>query len=170
MAGLLLGAIISDTLSLKSPTTTEDDIEMARRLSAISKISVDQLSKEMVKSSDSILNKTHIELLYDDFKEFRIDDYRVAIGQSQCKDSSEFFKIKDEFLKFLNEVVITQQYDLLLIMFTDPLGTGSHFLYTGKKSWVVYEGFQDVLVDSFATNIISRKKQVLPIIIETITK
>lgn len=170
MAGLLLGAIISDTLSLKSPTTTEDDIEIAKRLSAISKLSIEQLSQEMVMSSDSIVNKSHLELLYDDFKEFRIEDCRVAIGQSQCKDSAEFFKIREDFLKYLNEVVITQQYDLILIMFTDPLGTGSHFLYTGKKSWVIEEGFQDLLIDTFASNIISRKKQVLPIIIETISK
>ena len=79
-------------------------------------------------------------------------------------------QIKEDFLKYLNEIVITQQYDLILIMFTDPMGTGSHFLYTGNKSWVIDEGFRDIMVDTFAPKIISRKKQVLPVIIKTVSK
>ena len=170
MAGLLLGAIISDTLTLKSPTTTSIDIDMANTLSELSGISIDELSLGMINASDSIIKKSHIELLYDDFKEFRIEDFRVAIGQSQCKDEVEFLQIKEDFLKYLNEIVITQQYDLILIMFTDPMGTGSHFLYTGNKSWVIDEGFRDIMVDTFAPKIISRKKQVLPVIIKTVSK
>ena len=166
IAGLLLGAIISDTLTLKSPTTTSFDIEMANKLSNIVGISIEKLSSEMIKSSDSILNKTHLELLYDDFKEFRISESRVAIGQSQCKSKDDYLKVKDNFIKYLEEVSITQNYDLILIMFTDPMGKGSHFLYTGKKSWVIKEGFKEVLKDDFASKIISRKKQVLPVIIQ----
>ncbi len=168
IAGLLLGAIISDTLTLKSPTTTEVDILMAEKLSKLAEISVEDLSAGMIGASDSILNKTHLELLYDDFKEFRIGDSRVAIGQSQCKSKDDFLKIKDDFLKYLKEVSVTQKYDLILIMFTDPLGTGSYFLYTGHTEWVIKEGLKDVIRDELASQIISRKKQVLPVIIQTL--
>ncbi len=168
IAGILLGAIISDTLTLKSPTTTEYDIIAANKLSEIVGISIEELSSKMIMASDSIVNKSHLELLYDDFKEFRIGDSRIAIGQSQCKSKDDYLQVKKEFIKYLNEVVLTQNYDLILIMFTDPKGTGSFFLYTGKKSWVISEGFKEVLNDDFAQKIISRKKQVLPVIIQTL--
>lgn len=170
LAGLLLGAIISDTLNLKSPTTTQLDKDMSKMLCDICECNMDELSKEMIINSDSILNKSHIELLYDDFKEFRIGESRIAIGQSQCKSYDEYMAIRNDFLTYLDETCITQNYDLILIMFTDPMGTGSYFLCTGKKAWVVKEGFKDVLVDEFAPNVISRKKQVLPIIIDTLNK
>ena len=74
-------------------------------------------------------------------------------------------------MKYLEETAISQHYDLILIMFTDPSGSGSYFLYTGKKDWVISEGFADVLNDKgFAKGIVSRKKQVLPIIIDTLNK
>lgn len=171
MAGLLLGGLISDTLCLRSPTTTDEDRIMAEYLSDIAEISAITLQEELINASDSILKKTHLELLYDDFKEFRIAESRIAVGQSQCKSEEDYFKIKDDFLKYLEETAISQHYDLILIMFTDPSGSGSYFLYTGKKDWVISEGFADVLNDKgFAKGIVSRKKQVLPIIIDTLNK
>ena len=59
-------------------------------------------------------------------------------------------------------------YDLLLMLFTKPRGEGSYFLYTGKKSWVIEEGFHHVLMDDFAPRFISRKKQVLPVILNVL--
>lgn len=171
IAGLLLGGLISDTLCLRSPTTTEEDKRVADYLSKIAGISASSLQEELINASDSILKKTDLELLYDDFKEFRIASSRVAVGQSQCKDSSEYFKIKDHFLKYLEETAVSQHYDLIVIMFTDPAGSGSYLLSTGKKDWVIHEGFQDVLTDDgFAKGIVSRKKQVLPVIIDTLNK
>lgn len=171
IAGLLLGGLISDTLCLRSPTTTDEDKKVAEELSKIAKISPTELQQELINASDSILNKTDLELLYDDFKEFRISSSRIAIGQSQCKNWEEYFKIKDHFLKYLEEAAISQHYDLILIMFTDPAGSGSYLLYTGKKDWAVREGFVDVLSeDGFAKGIVSRKKQVLPVIIDTLNK
>lgn len=171
MAGLLLGGIINDTLCLKSPTTTKEDYQQVEILSKIAGISADELNNEMIEASDSILKKTNLELMYDDFKEFRIGESRIGIGQSQCKDWKDYFKIRSGFLAYLNEAVIQQKYDLILILFTDPAGSGSYFLYTGKKSWVVKEGFADILTnDGYAEGIISRKKQVLPVIMQTMTQ
>lgn len=171
LAGILLGALISDTLCLLSPTTTEEDKAQAEYLSEIAGITPSALQEELINASDSILNKSDLELLYDDFKEFRVANSRIAVGQSQCKKWEEYFKIKDHFLKYVEDAAVSQHYDLMLIMFTDPAGSGSYFLYTGKKSWVIKEGFQDVLRDDdFAKGIVSRKKQVLPVIIDTLNK
>ena len=68
MAGLLLGGLISDTLCLRSPTTTDEDRMTAEYLSDIAEISAITLQEELINASDSILKKTHLELLYDDFK------------------------------------------------------------------------------------------------------
>ncbi|MBR5208116.1 MAG: putative manganese-dependent inorganic diphosphatase [Erysipelotrichaceae bacterium] len=170
IAGLLLAGIVSDTMNLKSPTTTKIDIDQALYLSKKTGISINDLADELVQTSDSLLKKTHQELMYEDFKEFRLSDSKIAIGQVVCKSSKEYKKIKDKFLTYLEDQNVTHRYDLLLILFTDPTGKGSHFLYTGKKSWIVEEGFKSVLIDDFAPGFISRKKQVLPIIIDTLNK
>ena len=170
-AGLLLGGLVNDTLCLRSPTTTQEDRDLAGKLEGISGVSKEDLNVEMINAADSILKKTDLELLYDDFKEFHIHDIKVGIGQSPCKDSADFFKIRDHFYEYLQEQVIQQHFDLILIMFTDPKGSGSYFLYTGKKSSAVEDGFHDILrEDGFAPGIISRKKQVLPVIIEMLSR
>ncbi len=170
MAGLLLGGIVNDTLCMRSPTTTKEDTDAAKYLSQIAGITPEKLNALMISASDSILRKTDQELLYDDFKEFRINDNKVAIGQSQCKDWNEYFRIRDHFLGYLQETAERQNYDLILIMFTDPAGSGSYFLYTGRLSWAVSEGFSGILRDEFAPDVISRKKQVLPVIIDMLNK
>ena len=170
MAGLLLGGIISDTMNLMSPTTTSFDIEMAGRLSEIASVDKDDLYREMVEASDSLLNRSNQELLYEDFKEFRISDCRIAVGQLSCKSRDEYYEVRDGLREYLKEVCETQNYDLILMMFTSPLGTGSYFLYYGKKDWIIRNAFRDILLDDFAPNILSRKKQVLPVIIDTINK
>ncbi len=171
MAGLLLGGIVTDTLCLRSPTTTQEDIDCATYLSEIAGITAEKLNALLIGASDSILKKSNDALLYDDFKEFHIADARVGIGQAQCKDASEYFQIKDHFHQYISEIAHHQNYDLILFLFTDPSGSGSYFCYTGKKSWVVNTGFGELMnQDGFAKNIISRKKQVLPVVIEVLNQ
>ena len=170
IAGVLLSGLLSDTMNLKSPTTTDIDRVMAAKLSQISGVEAQTLAEELVGTSDSLMNKSFQELMYEDFKEYRVQDSKVAIGQVVCRCAAEYQKVKPEFLAYLEDQNLQLHYDLLLILFTDPKGTGSHFLYTGKKSWVIEEGFKTVLTDSFAPGFISRKKQVLPVVIDTLNK
>lgn len=170
LAGLLLAGMVSDTMNLKSPTTTDLDRITAARLAELAGVSADELSAELVATSDSLLNKSYQELMYEDFKEYRIQDSKVAIGQVVCRCEADYLAVREDFLHYLEEQNLQHQYDLLLILFTDPTGRGSYFLYTGKKSWVVEEGFKAVLHEDFAADFISRKKQVLPVIIDTLNK
>ena len=167
-ASLLLAGIISDTMNCKSPTTTSIDIQTVKELSDIAQIDANSLSEELVLTSDSLLNKTYLELMYEDFKEFRVHDSKIAIGQIVCPLKEEYDQIKEDFLKYLEEQNMQLHYDLLLMLFTKPRGEGSYFLYTGKKSWVIEEGFHHVLADDFAPRFISRKKQVLPVILNVL--
>ena len=170
IAGVLLAGLLSDTMNLKSPTTTEIDRITAEKLAQISGVDRQTLSEELVGTSDSLMNKSFQELMYEDFKEFRIQDSKVAIGQVVCRCPDEYQQIKPDFLAYLEEQNLQHHYDLLLILFTDPKGSGSHFLYTGKKGWVIEEGFKTVLTNGFAPGFISRKKQVLPVVIDTLNK
>lgn len=170
IATVLLAGIVSDTVCLKSPTTTSTDIQVANELAKIANINIEELSNELVNTNDSLLKKSHLELMYEDFKEFRLQDSKIAIGQVVCSSKDEYSQIKEEFLNYLETQNVQHRYDLLLILFTDPKGAGSFFLYTGKKSWIIEEGFKSLLQEDFAPGIISRKKQVLPIVIETINR
>ncbi|MGN1344136.1 MAG: putative manganese-dependent inorganic diphosphatase [Traorella sp.] len=166
IAGILQAGILSDTLNCKSPTTTIYDQNALQELSQITHIDSNELSSELVLTTDSLLNRSYLELMYDDFKEFRVGDTKIGIGQVVCRSEEEFKKIKDDFLAYLDEQNISLRYDVLLMLFTKPTGEGSYFLYTGKKSWVIDEGFKGVMIDDYAPHFISRKKQILPVILE----
>ncbi len=168
MAGIMLGAIISDTLCLKSPTTTKLDTTMAYYLSDIAKCSIDELSKEMIESSASITKKPYLELLYDDFKEFRVEGLKFAIGQSPCRTYEEYEIVKDGFKDYMSEICEHQSYDFIIYMFTDPMGSGSYFLSAGKKADIIYECFKDMDDKAYVKNVISRKRQVLPLLVSLI--
>ncbi len=170
IAGILLAGIISDTMCLKSPTTTETDIEVAHYLANAANVDIEKLSIELVKTTGSLINKSFLEIMYEDFKEFRLQESKIAIGQVVCRSEEEFKHIKKDFSDYLETQNMQHRYDLLLILFTDPTGKGSYFLYTGKKSWIIEDGFKATLKEDFVPGIISRKKQVLPVVIETINR
>lgn len=171
MAGLLLGGIIADTMNFKSPTTTNIDIETAKKLEAIAGVSIDELSEGLINSGESILNKRNIDIMYTDFKEFDIHGLKVGLSQTQCKTEKEFNQIKEKFSSYIDEVCTMQKYDLLLVMFTIPNGSGSYFLYSGPHSSLVNDAFGSIMNDNnYAPEIVSRKKQVLPKIIEVLER
>lgn len=165
MAGLLLGGIIADTLNLKSPTTSKLDHEMVELLSKIAEVDPNELSEGLINSSASILNKRFVEIVYQDFKEFKFQENRVAIGQTQCKSKEEFVQIKDKLQDYLNEMCAMNKYDVLLLLLTNPSGSGSYFLVTGAKSQSIYNALTNAAnEDGFVKGIISRKKQIVPMI------
>lgn len=169
-AGLLLAGILSDTMSLKSPTTKENDISAVRELAKISGVNAGVLSNELAQTADSLFNKSFEELLYEDLKEFNVGDVKVAVGQVSCRSDEEYHEIKETFLSYMKEQNKRLRADLLMMVFTKINGKGSFFLYTGEKSWIVEEGFKPAMVDDFAPHFISRKLQVLPVILETLTQ
>ncbi len=167
IAGILLGGIIADTLNLKSPTTSDVDIEMVKILSEISKTNPDELSQALIDSSESLLSKKFVEIVYQDFKEFKISESRVGIGQTQCKSKEEFDKVKDTLQDYLNELCVMNNYDILLVLFTHPSGSGSYYLVSGKKSSSLNIALTNVANDDgFVKGVISRKKQIVPMISE----
>ncbi len=161
LAGLLLGAIVSDTMNFKSPTTTPIDIETAEKLEKISGQKANDLSKGLIEHSESLLNKRHIEIVYNDFKEFNIEGNKVGLSQAVCKSKEEYDALKNDLARYLEDNCKTGSYDLMAIMLTNPNGSGSYVLSAGARRRVVRDAFT-LDKDGFVDGLVSRKKQLLP--------
>ena len=167
LAGLLLGAILSDTMNFKSPTTTNVDIEAAEKLVKISGVDPDELFKSIIEHADSLVGKRLIEIVYNDFKEFSIDGNRVGLSQAVCKSKDEYYKIRDDLQKYLDDACKSGGYDLMAIMLTLANGSGSYILSAGEKKRVVKDGFKRN-EEGFVSGLVSRKKQLLPGVISSL--
>jgi len=167
LAGLLLGAILSDTMNFKSPTTTSVDIEAAEKLVKISGVDPDELFKSIIEHADSLVGKRLIEIVYNDFKEFSIDGNRVGLSQAVCKSKDEYYKIRDDLQKYLDDACKSGGYDLMAIMLTLANGSGSYILSAGEKKRVVKDGFKRN-EEGFVSGLVSRKKQLLPGVISSL--
>lgn len=166
LAGLLLGAILSDTLKFKSPTTTEKDIGMAKALACIAGLEIEDFAKEMFKVSSSILNKTVEQLIEHDIKHFDIDGKHIMIGQVIAYDISEVEEIEDELMLAMNNYALLHGLDLLVIAFTSIFENGSVFYGSGELKHIVAEAFPNQKQEkhSFQADILSRKTQIVPAI------
>ena len=162
LAGILLGAILSDTMNFKSPTTTEIDIERALLLEKICGADHDELYKSMIEHSESLLNKRYIEIVYNDFKEFNIDGNKVGLTQAVCRNRDEYLKLKDDLQRYLDDSCKQGGYDLMVVMLTLANGSGSYLLASGDRKSVVKDTFLFDSKDSFVSGMVSRKKQLLP--------
>ena len=118
----------------------------------------------MVSHSFFPCNSFLSEILYNDFKEYVIEGKRIAIGQINIADVTEMLAIRDEFLAYMRTINNANNFDLLLMCFTDVEGKGSNLLYVGNLAWVVDDAFRDQVQgeDYFVNGVISRKKQIVP--------
>lgn len=161
LSGILLGAIVSDTMNFRSPTTTQLDIDTARKLEAICDVSADELSKGLIDHSESLLSKRHIEIVYNDFKEFNIDGNKVGLSQAVCKSKEEYDALKTDLARYMEDACKSGGYDLMAIMLTNPNGSGSYVLSAGARRRVVNSAFS-INKEGFVDGLVSRKKQLLP--------
>ena len=164
IAGLLCAAIISDTLLFKSPTSTDLDKMMLKRLSAIASIDPEAFAKEMFKASSSLKGKTPQEILNEDFKTFNISDVKVGVGQVQIMDTEEFKCMRQDVLDFMELKSSEEEFGLIILMVTDILREGSELIAAGAQKDIVSKTFGVNLIDNgaYVPGILSRKKQVIP--------
>lgn len=164
LAGLLLGAILSDTLKFKSPTTTEKDHGMAKVLAEIAELDIDTFAREMFMVSSNIRGKTMRELIERDIKHFDIDDKKVMIGQVIVYELAEVHEIEEQFIAELTKFAQDKSLDLCVAAFTSILENGSIFYAAGEYQEVVKEAFPDKAGESysFQEEVLSRKNQIVP--------
>ena len=164
-AGLLCGAIISDTLLFKSPTCTEQDKEICVKLAEIAGIeNLEEFGKEMLKAGTSLQGKTVSEIFYQDFKPFHMGEKTVGVAQVNTMDIEGFMPLKDEMLDFMASEAKAKGYNVVMLLLTDILTEGSQVLVAGERPDYVEKTFNVELKDSmaFLPGVLSRKKQVVP--------
>lgn len=165
IASLLLSGIISDTLLLKSPTTTKTDEKVLNELAKLTNINPEKLAMEMFKANDAVKSKTLKEIVYMDFKTFNIDKKVIAIGQVTTLNSKAILKQKSSYIRFLNKESNAHSYDVMIFIITDIFKNGSYILFNENAKDILKLSFNDNLEQGdFLENIISRKKQILPTI------
>lgn len=164
IAGLLCGALISDTLLFRSPTSTDEDREILAELVQIAGIDPEVFANDMFKAGTSIEGKTPSELLNQDFKEFNFSDKFVGIGQVFTMDFDKISEIKQELIDTMNDTVKERGYSACVLVLTDIFNEKSEILVAGDERETVASAFDKKLVDnSFdAPGVLSRKKQVVP--------
>ncbi len=169
IAGILLSGIISDTLYFKSPTTTEIDKSVVKELNKVLNLDLDLYTMEMFKAGTSLEGEEVDEIILKDFKEFNVKGNKIGIGQIFTLDIDEVFKRKNEFLKVINELYDNRQYYLNLVLITDILKEGSYLLYKCENNSIISAAFNKGNNQGiFIENLVSRKKQVIPKILEAI--
>lgn len=170
-AGLLCGAIISDTLLFKSPTCTPQDIKICRKLADIAGIIPEEFAKEMFKAGTSLKGKSIEEIFNSDFKPFTIAGVKVGVAQVNTMDIEGFMPLKEEMLAYMNQKAESMGLEMIMLLLTDIINEGSQILVAGKFPEIAEEAFKVKLEDSttFLPGVLSRKKQVVPPLTQTIT-
>ena len=163
IAGLMLSAILSDTLLLTSPTTTEDDRFAAVKLATIAKVDIDKYGLEMIKAASSIEGMSVRDLIKSDFKNYVVGSKTLGIGQVMTLDFEKIKENMDEYVNVLNEMA-DNNYSVVVIFITDIIKNGSYVIYNSEASEVIEDAFglKDVYEGVFLPKMVSRKKQILP--------
>lgn len=172
IAGIMMGAILSDTLLFKSPTTTSLDRYAVSKLEEICEVDHNSFGLEMIKQGASLEGKTKEEVLYSDFKGFVVDDKKVGIGQIYTMDYSKIHTVAFDYVHLLNEISKNENYYILALFVTDVVNNGSYVLFNDNSKMELEKSFNinDLQQEYFLENVISRKKQIIPNIMETLEK
>ena len=166
-AGLLLSAILSDTVIFKSPTTTSKDKEFAKKLSEISGISnLEEYGIELFKKKAEISSKTANQIITNDFKDFNFGDKKVGIDQIELMDVNELFPRKDEVIEEMKNIKNNGNYFALIVLVTDIIKEGSYFWIVSDESERIYSMFNIDENNNYIQGVLSRKKQVVPVLEE----
>ena len=171
IAGLMISAIISDSLLFKSQTCTQEDIDAAEALKSIADVDLESYGLEMLKAGASTTDKTASELLNMDAKSFNMGDYITRIGQVNTVDIDEVFQRQEELEKAMLEVSTNEKYDLFVLLVTDIINSDSKILVVGAEKDKVGNAFNVKLDNNtaFLPGVVSRKKQVVPQITEALS-
>jgi len=169
IAGLMLSAIVSDTLLLKSPTCTPQDVAAARELADIAGVNLESYGLDMLKAGADISDKTIAQLISLDAKEFAMGNYKVEIAQVNAVDPSDVLARQAELEESLNGIIAQKGLDLFLFVVTDILNNDSVGLALGRAAHAVERAYGVQLADNKAVlkGVVSRKSQIVPILTET---
>ena len=166
IAGLLLGAVVYDTLLFKSPTCTPVDTKIAKKLAKIAGVDIQEFAMEMFKAGTSLVGKTVDEIFNQDFKKFSFDNLQVGVAQVNSMDIEGFLPYKKDMLDYMNKFAEDNNLEFTLLLLTDIINANSEIFVGGPRPELVEKAFNVQLTECQGTlvGVISRKKQVVPAI------
>lgn len=169
IAGMMLSAIVSDTLLFKSPTCTDEDVHAAQALAEIAEIELEVYGLDLLKAGTNLSDKSVETLLDLDAKSFPMGDKNVRIAQVNTVDLAEVFARQNELESAMEQLNSENSYDLFLLVVTNILDSDSELLVVGEPKKNVEKAFSVALTNNraFLPGVVSRKKQVVPQLTET---
>lgn len=165
---LMASAIISDTLLLKSPTTTSHDIEALNELAKIAEIDVNTYGLDLLKAGTNLGDYSAEELINLDCKLIDMNGNKVRIAQVNTVSIEDVLKSKIDLENAINKAIETESLDLFMLSITDILNSNSQALALGKRTDMIEKAYNVKLEDNmaFLPGVVSRKKQILPALLE----
>lgn len=174
IAGLLMAAILSDTLMFRSPTCTQQDIRAAEELAKIADVDMEVFAKSMFQAGSDFKNKTTEEIFYQDFKIFHTGEYDFGVSQVSALSCEELDKVGAQLKPFMNQVLGEKRLDMVYVMLTDILEESSNVIFAGHDAGKILadafrvENYEEDCVH--LEGIISRKKQMIPTLMNAMTE
>lgn len=164
IAGLMLSAIISDTLLFKSPTCTPEDEKAAKELAEIAGVNIDEYGLDLLKAGTNIARKSALEIVDGDAKNFDLNGHVVHVGQVNVVDFEEIQERKDELLQEMTQQNSDNSYELFLLLVTNILDSNSIAFVAGNHYDKVESAFKTQINENQLNlpGVVSRKKQVIP--------
>lgn len=171
IAGLMLSAILSDTLIFKSPTSTEDDVFAASKLAKLAKVDIEEYGFKMFKAASSIQGLSVVDVINQDFKVYNVGNKQIGISQVMTLDFNEIEDKISEYIEKLNDMR-KSNFLCAVLFITDVYKNGSYVIYNSSAEEVIMDAFQlkEVYEGVYIPNLVSRKKQMLPALMEVIEK
>lgn len=165
---LMLSAIISDTLLLKSPTCTKKDENAAYELAKIAGIDINEYGLQLLKAGTDLSDLTAKELINLDAKEVMLNQVKAKIAQVNTVSIEDMMTRKEELEECMNKDISENGYDIFLLAITDILNSNSQAIALGSRCDLVEKSYKVKLEDNtaFLEGVVSRKKQIIPIMTE----
>ncbi len=172
IAGLMMSGIISDTVLLNSPTTTVYDTTVLKELSEISSIDYKEYGMKLLKSGMNFENYSTQDIIYHDFKTYSVLDYKFGIGQILTVDYNDYKNTIDAFVEELNTIAKNNNYELCTLFITNIIDKSSCVIYNIDSEKIIKDAYnlENIYEGIIIKDILSRKKQIVPNIMEVIEK
>jgi manganese-dependent inorganic pyrophosphatase len=170
IAGIMLSAILSDTLLFKSPTCTDKDIQAAKKLAKLADVDILQYGRDLLIFGTSLEGMSAKEILHMDMKRFALGKYNISVSQVNTGDFKSLFDIKDALVREMEYLATLNNLDVIMLMVTDIVLGGTELITYGRERWITERAFdldkEDISV--FLPGVYSRKQQIIPKLMMTI--
>ena len=163
-AGLMLSAIVSDTLLFKSPTCTECDVKAGKELAEIAGVNVEEYGLEMLKAGTALGGKSEAELINMDMKIFEVDGSKIGVAQVNTVNEAEILERKEKLLVEINNIIKKEGLKFFIFAITNILSNDSTGIVAGDGNAIIEKAFNEKIDNNLIAlkGVVSRKKQIIP--------